>query len=200
MAAAKARSLHGAAHLGPLPAALDAEDVRQLHAGGLCGQQGTDGAAGRIQPRLHEAVAGRARTRLRRAPARHPATVSQSGAARCQPARHRRARGVRRPLSVSECRRLRGGRARPGKGAWQGGGGPAPAGGRDGGLLPLHPSPGGRGPQARGELRLQLRHRRGRDREGTRRSGPCRRAALPGRRHRLCPRQLWHRLPAPPRN
>ena len=52
-------------------------------------------------------------------------------------------------------------------------------------------------PQARGELRLQLRHRRGRDREGTRRGGPCRRAALPGRRHRLCPRQLWHRLPAP---
>ena len=35
----KSSPLHGAAHLTS-SAALDAEDVRQLHAGGPCGQQG----------------------------------------------------------------------------------------------------------------------------------------------------------------
>ncbi len=106
MAAAKTCAFHGAPDLGSFPAALDAEDVRQLHPGSLCHQQGTHGAPRRIQPRLHEDAARRAGTGLRRTPARHLAAVSKRDPARCQQTGYRGAGRVWRPLSVTGCQWL----------------------------------------------------------------------------------------------
>ena len=152
--------------------------------------------AGRIQPRLHEVVVGELALDYEGRQLGTLQTVSQSGRSSMPHATSLCSRSTASPISP-ECRRLRGGRARPGKGAWVWVVGGLRLPGDETRTAPASPRPWRTRTQARGELRLQLRHRRGRSRrDAPWRSVPASKV-LPGRRHRLCLGSWRHRLPAP---
>ena len=86
------------AEAGSRPDPLGLADADELHCRPLRDQQGSDGAAGRVQPRPAARPAGRARHRLRRAQPGYPAAVPHPEDARRHRQGHRDPAEVRRTL------------------------------------------------------------------------------------------------------
>src|SRR5471032_2239020 len=80
---------------------VDVANAAELHAGALFGQQGANGAPGRIQPRLPAGVARGHRYQLRRPHGWHAAGFSDPATTRWRREGHRRVARCKRAVRIA---------------------------------------------------------------------------------------------------